>query len=141
MDNFDLKKYLAEGRLLKEEAVVDRSSFTIVNNEDFDYDEELKKAGPGAEMFTLYDGYVIDPNFRKYHTGTQEILGLADEQGHEWEDVESYFNSVESHQNTFKNYPDNSDEIPDDVLRDEAMMYGTDYGQFYGGDSDDYYQE
>jgi len=141
MDNFDLKKYLAEGKLLKEEAVINKSAFTIVDNEDFDYDEELKKAGPNAEMFSLVDGYIVDPNFKKYHSGTQEILGLADEQGHEWEDVESYFNSVEGHENAFKDYPDNSDEIPDDVLRDEAMVYGTDYGQFYGGDRDDYYQE
>ena len=133
MDNFDLRKYLAEGRLLKEVAVVDRSSFIIVDDEDFDYDEELKKAGPNAEMFTTYDGYVIDPNFRKYHSGTQEILGLVDEQGHEWEDVEDYFDSVESHQNTFKSYPDDEDKIPNDVLRDEAMMYGTDYDQFFEG--------
>ena len=133
MDNFDLKKYLAEGRLLKEN--IDRSALKVVKYDN--YEEEMDKAGPNAEIFALEDNtYVIDPNFKKYHSGTVEVLSLASEQDHKWEDVEDYFNSVETHENTFKSYPDDLDEIPNDVLRDEAMMYGTDYSQFFQDDDE-----
>ena len=140
MDNFDLRKYLSEGKIYLQEAVVDRTKFKFIEGDDWDYDEEIKKAGPDAEMFVLYDGVIVDPNFKKYHFATQEILGLADEQGHEWDDVEDYFDSVEGHEDVFKEYPKGT-EVPEEVMREQAMMYGTDYGQFYGGDRDDYYQE
>ena len=139
MDNFDLKKYLAEGKIHLQEVTIDRTDFKIVKG-DFDYDEEIKKAGPNAEILSLVDGVIVDPNFNTYHYGTQEIMDLADEQGHEWYDVEDYFDMVEGHEDTFKEYPKGT-EVPDEVMRKEAMQYGTDYGQFYGGDRDDYYQQ
>ena len=136
MDNFDLRKYLAEGRLFEEEAVVDKSALKVVKYDN--YEKEMDKAGPNAEIFALEDNtYVIDPNFKKYHSGTVEVIDLASEQGHEWENVEDYSNSIEGHEKAFKNYPDDIDEIPNEVLRDEAMAYGEDYDQFFQDDDDE----
>ena len=140
MNNFDLRKYLAEGKIYLQEVVVDRTKFKFIEGNDYDYDKEMKEAGPNAEIFSLVNGVIVDPNFNTYHYGTQEIMDLADEQGHEWYDVEDYFDMVEGHEDTFKEYPKGT-EVPDEVMRKEAMQYGTDYGQFYGGDRDDYYQQ
>lgn len=141
-DNFDLRKFLVENKLtfnsklVKEEVTVDKSALKVVKYDN--YEEEMDKAGPNAEIFALQDNtYVIDPNFKKYHSGTVEVLSLASEQDHKWEDVEDYFNAVVGHQNTFKKYPDDLEEIPNDVLRDEAMTYGEDYDQFFQDDSDE----
>ena len=146
MDNFDLKKYISEGKIHLQEAVVDRTQFKVIkydydNPPGYDYKEELKKAGPNAAIFNLEDEVIVDPNFNTYHEGTKDVMGLADEQGHEWEDVEDYFNAVEGHNYHFKDYPNDLNKIPDEVMRETAMVYGEDYGQFYGGDRDDYYQE
>jgi hypothetical protein len=142
MDNFDLRKYLSEGKIYLQEVVVDRTKFKFIEGNDYNYDEEMKEAGPNAEIFSLVDpvGVIVDPNFNTYHSATQEIMDLADEQGHEWYDVEDYFDMVEGHEDTFKEYPKGT-EVPEEVMREEAMQYGTDYGQFYGGDRDDYYQQ
>ena len=141
-DNFDLRKFLVENKLtsnsklVKEEAGVDKSALKVVKYDN--YEEEMDKAGPNAEIFALQDNtYVIDPNFKKYHSGTVEVLSIASEQDHKWEDVEDYFNAVVGHENAFKNYPDDLEEIPNDVLRDEAMSYGEDYDQFFQDDSDE----
>lgn len=141
-DNFDLRKFLVENKLtstsklVKEATVVDKSALKVVKYDN--YEKEMDKAGPNAEIFTLQDNtYVIDPNFKKYHSGTVEVIGLASEQGHEWENVEDYSNSIEGHENVFKSYPDNIDEIPNDVLRDEAMTYGEDYDQFFQDDDEE----
>ena len=56
-------------------------------------------------------------------------------------DVEDYFNAVVGHENVFKSYPDNLDEIPNDVLRDESMAYGEDYDEFFQDDFDDFDEE
>ena len=138
MDNFDLKKYISEGKIHLQEVVVDRTKFKFIEGNDWDYDEEMKEAGPNAEILPLIDGYIVDPNFSTYHIETQELMGLAKEQGHEWEDVEDYFDFVEGHEDVFQKYPRGT-KVPDEVLRKQAMSYGTDYGQFYGGDRDDYY--
>jgi hypothetical protein len=145
MDNFDLKKYISEGKIHLQEAI-DRTQFKFIkydydNPPGYDYEEEVKEAGPNADIFNLEDGVIVDPNFQTYHEGTKDVMGLADEQGHEWADVEDYFDAVEGHNYHFKDYPNDLDKIPDDVMRETAMVYGEDYGQFYGGDRDDYYQE
>ena len=140
MDNFDLKKYISEGKIHLQEAVVDRTQFKFIEG-DYDYEEEVKEAGPNADIFNLENGAIVDPNFSTYHEGTQDVMGLADEQGHEWADVEDYFDAVEGHNYHFKDYPNDLNKIPDEVMRETAMVYGEDYGQFYGGDRDDYYQE
>ena len=140
MDNFSLKQYISEGKIYLQEVVVDRTKFKFIEGNNYNYDEEMKEAGPNAEIFSLVDpvGVIVDPNFNTYHSATQEIMDLADEQGHEWYDVEDYFDMVEGHEDTFKEYPKGT-EVPEEVMREEAMQYGTDYGQFYGGDRDDYY--
>tara|TARA_Y100000287_G_scaffold118889_1_gene95608 strand:- start:148 stop:570 length:423 start_codon:yes stop_codon:yes gene_type:complete len=140
MDNFNLKKYISEGKIHLQEAVVDRTQFKFIEG-DYDYEEEVKEAGPNADIFNLEGGVIVDPNFDTYHEGTKDVMGLADEQGHEWEDVEDYFDAVEGHNYHFKDYPNDLNKIPDEVMRETAMVYGEDYGQFYGGDRDDYYQE
>jgi len=33
----------------------------------------------------------VDPNFKTYNTGTQEMLDILDEQGHEYEDFEEHY--------------------------------------------------
>ena len=141
-DNFDLRKFLVENKLtstsklVKEAIVVDKSALKVVKYDN--YEKEMDKAGPNAEIFALQDNtYVIDPNFKKYHSGTVEVISLASEQGHKWENVEEYSNSIEGHENVFKSYPDNIDEIPNDVLRDEAMAYGEDYDQFFKDDNEE----
>ena len=151
MDNFDLKKYISEGKIHLQEAVVDRTQFTIYDYKDPDLEIAIKDARKinddvgvfNLETYTKGDNgdVLIDPNFGKYHAGTKDVMGLADEQGHEWEDVEDYFDAVEGHNYHFKDYPNDLNKIPDEVMRETAMVYGTDYGQFYGGDRDDYYQE
>jgi len=145
MDNFDLKKYISEGKIHLQEAVVDRTQFTIHGSYDSANKEAEKTNGEVFELETFEMGddgdILVDPNFRKYHAGTRDVMGLAAEQGHQWENVEDYFNAVEGHNYHFKDYPNDLSKIPDEVMRETAMVYGEDYGQFYGGDRDDYYQE
>ena len=33
----------------------------------------------------------VDPNFKTYNSGTQEMLDILDEQGHEYEDFEEHY--------------------------------------------------
>ena len=149
MDNFDLKKYISEGKIHLQEAVVDRTQFTVYDYKDPEFQNALKdveKTNGGVfelETFTKGDNgdMLVDLNAGKYHDGTQEVMYTAAEQGHQWEDVEDYFNAVEGHEEGFKEYPNELSKIPDEVLSDEISIYGEDYGQFYGGDRDDYYQE
>ena len=130
MDNFNLKKYISEGKIHLQEVVIDKTQFKFIEG-DYNYDEEIKKAGPNAEIFSLENGVIVDFNARKYHDGTQEVMGMVDEQGHEWENVEDYFDKVEGHEATFKEYPNDLDKIPDEVLNNEAFIYGTAYEDFY----------
>jgi len=145
MDNFDLRKYLAEGRLFEEDfknPILDKYlelKKSVDNNTAFEYElsdfindldnteREGLESDLGLERDELYEGklfeeeqwfdpsspshgkgykilgdepqegafyvsgydfendksfeyYVLDPNYNKYLTATQELLGLADEQ-------------------------------------------------------------
>ena len=129
MDNFDLKKYISEGKIHLQEVVVDRTQFTIHDSYD-SANEEAKKTN--SKVFELENGdIIVDPNFDKYHKGTQEIMFMVAEQGHEWVDVENYFDAVEGHEAAFKKYPNDLDKIPNEALNNEAFIYGDDYEDFY----------
>jgi len=208
MDNFDLKKYLAEGRLFKEEidypSIKDEMKkiydidvdldtikdfvtsyndsegmdvFDTTEREDFYlylkdlaegrlFEEEQwfdpsspshgkgykvlgDKPQEGAFYVSGYDFdndksfeyYVLDPNYNKYLTATQELLGLADEQGHEYESIEQYYDTVKAFQNDLRSYAKGGkfegDEVPNWLMQDLAMSFGTDYDQFYSDDEDE----
>tara|TARA_A100001011_G_scaffold206274_1_gene214405 strand:+ start:2341 stop:2652 length:312 start_codon:yes stop_codon:yes gene_type:complete len=70
MDNFDLKKYLAEGKLLKEELMpkkISNKPFTIVYQTDDmtdyeDYDELLSKREQNLATGNDGDKFVFDSN-------------------------------------------------------------------------------
>ena len=210
MDNFDLKKYLAEGRLFEEDfknPILDKYlelKKSVDNNTAFEYElsdfindldnteREGLESDLGLERDELYEGklfeeeqwfdpsspshgkgykilgdepqegafyvsgydfendksfehYVLDPNYNKYLTATQELLGLADEQGHEYESVEDYYDTVEAFQNDLRSYAKGGkfegDEVPNWLMQDLAMSYGTDYDQFYSDDEDEDYEE
>ena len=54
MDNFDLKKYISEGKIHLQEAVVDRTQFTIYDYKDPDLDVAIKDAQKiNAGVFNL----------------------------------------------------------------------------------------
>ena len=107
MENFDLKKYLAEGRLLKE---------NMVNNKYVVKDEELSDEDG--------DFYVIDPQ-KAYDYLSQfdddmvdAELFMDDDEG--WGEFISYLDNVEQM----------SDEELEDAMRQEMSFY-----YFSDGDS------
>ena len=146
MDNFDLRKYLAEGKLFEEEGQwFDPSSPShgkgykmlgntpqkgafYVSGYDYEKDEDIEE-------------YVLDPNYDKYMPATQELLDLADEQGHEYESVEKYYEYVEGFQNDLRDYAKGGEfegeEIPNWLMKDLATAFGYDYSQFYSDGEDD----
>jgi len=200
MDNFDLRKYLAEGRLFEEDfknPILDKylklkksidyktvfptdlKSFvdSLDNTEREGLKSDLAKSklyeeegqwfdpsssshGKGYKMLgntpqkgafyvSGYDyekdedieEYVLDPNYDKYMPATQELLDLADEQGHEYKSVEEYYEYVEGFQNDLRDYAKGGkfegEEIPNWLMKDLATAFGTDYSQFYSDGEDD----
>ena len=73
-------------------------------------------------------------------SATQELLDLANEQDNfEYDDIEDYYSTVERFQEYFKEYKDDESKIPEEDMREMAITFGDDYGQFYGGNRGDYY--
>jgi hypothetical protein len=65
MDNFDLKKYLAEGRLLKEEkfnGAIIRKGSSDKSKEEYDMENEKD-----------INDYFVDLDYGKYKSATQEL--------------------------------------------------------------------
>ena len=153
MDNFDLRKYLTENKLemfkkstlpwfevygrshdfgYRKASSADKNIFYVQY-----YQDDIKKDEPEEEE---YNGPVFDPNYDKYMSATQELLDLANEQDNfEYDDIEDYYSTVERFQEYFKKYKDDESKIPEEDMREMAMTFGDDYGQFYGGNRGDYY--
>ena len=114
MDNFDLKKYLAEGRInLSEAAFKVTKEFDTAdewNNDGRDY-VSVADNGEGGE-------WIVDPNQKKYTPGTLQIIAVLEEQEYEWENAEDYFADVATMQ-AFKNVSEAEDYIYD--------YFGTDF--------------
>ena len=132
MDNFDLRKYLAEGKLFEQDR--------YKKVEDDAQDGTFYVSGYDMENERDIDDYFVDLNYGKYKSATQELLDLAMEQGHEYESVEDYYEYVEGFENDLKDYAE-GEEVPDWKMNDLAMRYGTDYSQFYGEEEDEDYDE
>ena len=115
MDNFNLKKYLAEDKIHLFEAVFKvTKEFEAVEEPDFndgrDYVSVMDN-GEGGE-------WIVDPNMKKYTPGTLTIIETLEDQEFEWEDAEDYFADIAAMQ-AFK-----------DVDEAENFIYnnfGTDY--------------
>jgi hypothetical protein len=139
------KAYLAEGLLFEEEQWFDPSSpshgkgYKVLG--DKPQEGAFYVSGYDFENDKSFEHYVLDPNYNKYLTATQELLGLADEQGHEYESIEQYYDTVESFQNDLRSYAKGGkfegDEVPNWLMQDLAMSFGTDYDQFYSDDEDE----
>ena len=121
MDNFDLKKYLAEGKLFEQER------YRKVTDDD---------QGLDGVFQVDEDGYFVDLDYGKYKSATKELLDLAMEQGHEYESVENYYTYADNFENELKDYAE-GEEVPDWQMNDLAVEYGTDYSQFYGEEEDE----
>jgi hypothetical protein len=121
MDNFDLKKYLAEGKLFEQER------YRKVTDDD---------QGLDGVFYVEEDGYFVDLDYGKYKSATKELLDLAMEQGHEYESVENYYTYADNFENELKDYAE-GEEVPDWQMNDLAVEYGTDYSQFYGEEEDE----
>ena len=142
-------KDLAEGKLFEEEQWFDPSSpshgkgYKILGDEP--QEGAFYVSGYDFENDKSFEYYVLDPNYNKYLTATQELLGLADEQGHEYESIEQYYDTVEAFQNDLRSYAKGGkfegDEVPNWLMQDLAMSFGTDYDQFYSDDEDEDYDE
>lgn len=115
MDNFDLKKYLAEGRIHLSEAVFKvTQEFEAVEEPDWNDGRDyvsVEDNGEGGE-------WIVDPNMKKYTPGTLTILETLEEQEFEWADAEDYFGDIAIMQ-AFKNESEAEDFIYDN--------FGTDY--------------
>ena len=115
MNNFDLKKYLAEGRINLSEAVFKvTQEFEVAEDPNWkdgrDY-VAVKDNGKGGE-------WIVDPNQKKYTPGTLQIIAVLEEQDYEWQNAEDYFADVATMQ-AFKNIGEAEDYIYD--------AFGTDY--------------
>ena len=121
MDNFDLKKYLAEGKLFEQER------YRKVTDDD---------QGLDGVFYVEEDGYFVDLDYGKYKSATKDLLDLAMEQGHVYESVENYYEYADHFENELKDYAEGK-EVPDWQMNDLAVKYGTDYSQFYGEEDDD----
>ena len=121
MDNFDLKKYLAEGKLFEQER------YRKVTDDD---------QGLDGVFYVEEDGYFVDLDYGKYKSATKELLDLAMEQGHEYESIENYYTYADNFENELKDYAE-GEEVPDWQMNDLAVEYGTDYSQFYGEEEDE----
>ena len=137
----DLEKLsLAEGRLFEEEEQwFDPSSpshgkgYKMLG--DTPQEGAFYVSGYDEEKDEDIEGYVLDPNYDKYMLATQELLDLADEQGHEYESVEEYYEYVEGFQNSLRDYAKGGqfegEKIPRGLMKDLAIAFGEDYSQFY----------
>ena len=121
MDNFDLRKYLAEGKLFEQER------YRKVTDDD---------QGLDGVFYVEEDGYFVDLDYGKYKSATKDLLDLAMEQGHEYESVENYYEYADHFENELKDYAE-GEEVPDWQMNDLAVKYGTDYSQFYGEEEDE----
>jgi len=121
MNNFDLRKYLAEGKLFEQER------YRKVTDDD---------QGLDGVFYVEEDGYFVDLDYGKYKSATKELLDLAMEQGHEYESVENYYTYADNFENELKDYAE-GEEVPDWQMNDLAVEYGTDYSQFYGEEEDE----
>tara|TARA_B100000927_G_C16050703_1_gene302979 strand:+ start:29 stop:460 length:432 start_codon:yes stop_codon:yes gene_type:complete len=114
MDNFDLRKYISEGRInLSEAAFKVTKEFDTAdewNNDGRDY-VSVADNGEGGE-------WIVDPNQKKYTPGTLQIIAVLEEQEYEWENAEDYFADVATMQ-AFKNVSEAEDYIYD--------YFGTDF--------------
>ena len=115
MDNFDLKKYLAEGRINLSEAV-----FKVTR--EFEAVEEPNRSD-GRDYVSVEDNgeggeWIVDPNMKKYTPGTLQIIAVLEEQEFEWQNAEDYFGDVATMQ-AFKNESEAEDFIYDN--------FGTDF--------------
>jgi len=115
MDNFDLKKYLAEGRIHLSEAVFKvTQEFEAVEEPDWNDGRDyisVEDNGEGGE-------WIVDPNQRKYTPGTLQIIATLEEQEYEWANAKDYFGDIATMQ-AFKNIGEAEDYIYD--------AFGTDY--------------
>jgi hypothetical protein len=132
MDNFDLRKYLAEGKLFEQDR--------YKKVEDDAQDGTFYVSGYDMENERDIDDYFVDLNYGKYKSATQELLDLAMEQGHAYESIEDYYEYVEGFENDLKDYAE-GEEVPDWKMNDLAMRFGDDYSQFYGEEEDEDYEE
>ena len=121
MDNFDLRKYLAEGKLFEQER------YRKVTDDD---------QGLDGVFQVDEDGYFVDLDYGKYKSATKDLLDLAMEQGHVYESVENYYEYADHFENELKDYAE-GEEVPDWQMNDLAVKYGTDYSQFYGEEEDE----
>ena len=107
MDNFDLKKYLAEGRLLKE---------NTINNKYVVKDEELSDGDGDFYVIDLQKAFEYLKQFNSKEVDAKQFL--KDDEG--WGEFEQYLEDVELM----------SDKELEDAMRQEMSFY-----YFSDGDS------
>ena len=107
MDNFDLKKYLAEGRLLKE---------NIINNKYVVKDEELSDKYGDFYVIDLQKAFEYLKQFNSKEVDAKQFI--KDDEG--WGEFEQYLEDVELM----------SDKELEDAMRQEMSFY-----YFSDGDS------
>ena len=107
MDNFDLKKYLAEGRLLKE---------NTINNKYVVKDEELSDEDGDFYVIDLQKAFEYLKQFNSKEVDAKQFL--KDDEG--WGEFEQYLEDVELM----------SDKELEDAMRQEMSFY-----YFSDGDS------
>jgi hypothetical protein len=107
MDNFDLKKYLAEGRLLKE---------NTINNKYVVKDEELSDEDGDFYVIDLQKAFEYLKQFNSKEVDAKQFL--KDDEG--WGEFEQYLEDVEQM----------SDKELEDAMRQEMSFY-----YFSDGDS------
>jgi len=100
MDNFDLKKYLAEGRLLKE---------NTVNNKYVVKDEELSDEDGDFYTIDLQKAFEYLKQFNSKEVDAKQFL--KDDEG--WGEFEQYLEDVEQM----------SDKELEDAMRQEMSFY------------------
>jgi hypothetical protein len=77
MDNFDLRKYLAEGRLLKEEEGIDILSFLKSNKQEL-LDKLAEKYNYDEDDIEMMGEYEIGPGADADGNEDAEIAGLGE---------------------------------------------------------------
>jgi len=100
MDNFDLKKYLAEGRLLKE---------NTINNKYVVKDEELSDEDGDFYVIDLQKAFEYLKQFNSKEVDAKQFL--KDDEG--WGEFEQYLEDVEQM----------SDKELEDAMRQEMSFY------------------
>ena len=113
MDNFDLKKYLAEGRLLKE------STFY----------QEIETTNPGWNKDSVMA--FIEDEYEKQEDGDHDVSGDYEDHQEYLKDAEALFNELESGSPTVKVgdkisfYAKNNNKWMDGIITGELLMKGN----------------